>query len=238
MKSALKLIVVVSFGFLLLGAMATFGLMFFAGSKSLGGSPFTGPPLVGSTKNFDERDAGQADASAGDSAPSEAAGVFDTEEAPFMRASKSAGAGSLVPRDALALLGGLGERTPGDGKAAKQLSLSGTRLIDGTSTPIALGPDELEVIRSVFTSHHSETMACLNNALTRSTVVTGSINFEISVAKGGLVNSVKTSSVEITDPQLESCLGSRVKGWRFEHAPTKSVRLISASLPIHLVRER
>ena len=230
MTPFLKGLAAVMFGLLLFGAMATAGLVFFAGSKSLGGSRLRDVPLKGSTVD-------EGTVETPDAAPPtvhQAVNAFADSDARYLPASKSAGGAVLLSPELFGGTGSLG--SVGEPKGEPTLSISAVRVLEGNQDVIPLRRDELAEIRKMFTTHEKETLICLKAAAGHKALV-GRLAFDFFIEPTGKVNTVTMIITTVNDPQLQTCIASRIKQWKFASSPHPEMRQVTVSLPFNVVAQ-
>jgi hypothetical protein len=117
------------------------------------------------------------------------------------------------------------------------LSLAFVGRMSAIPTPDSLRPD-LDV-RLVALRHAGEIQRCYENqGLRVNPSLAGMVEVEVTVAPSGRVEDANVSASALTGAgrqEVESCITTSVKNWRFERGPYKAETIV---YPFNLVRDR
>ena len=78
----------------------------------------------------------------------------------------------------------------------------------------AQGLDADQII-AVIQRHRGEVVYCYEQALKQDSQTRGQVGMSFRIGPNGLVQTARVSESTVQDPQLESCIASRLRSWKF-----------------------
>lgn len=78
-----------------------------------------------------------------------------------------------------------------------------------------VGPLSMELVRAVIHRHRQQIRYCYNQALTRDARRSGKLVVRFTIGERGYVVSAQVVRSSVGDPELERCVASRVRTWKF-----------------------
>ena len=121
----------------------------------------------------------------------------------------SIGIGSVGTRGRGAGQGGYGYGVGSIGsKKEHDIGISG-------GTPMVLGSLDKELIRRVIRAHANEIRYCYELELTKNPGLWGKVSVNFVISPTGSVQSAKVKETTLNNQNVENCIISKIKGWKF-----------------------
>ena len=120
-----------------------------------------------------------------------------------------AGLGGVGTRGAGGGAGGYGnsEIGSGEGKALSSMPVSQELVLEG-------GLDR-SVVQATIAKYLSQVRACYENGLKRNPGLGGQVTMAFEIGAGGNLNFANVQKTSLDDPEVESCISTRMMSWQF-----------------------